>query len=123
VVTALTQSVLAGVALWLFGIPHAGVLMAIAFVFSVAQIGPLPVLAAAVLWLYWTGSTGAAIGLVVLSLPVIMLDNVLRPVADPARRGAPDAVDRGRRNRRPGRLRRGRPLHRPRSASPLPTPC
>jgi len=79
VVTALTQSVLAGIALWLFGIPHAGVLMAIAFVFSVAQIGPLPVLAAAVLWLYWTGSTGTAIGLAVVSLPVIMLDNVLRP--------------------------------------------
>ena len=79
VVTALTQSVLAGIGLWLFGIPRAGVLMAIAFVLGVAQIGPLPLMAAGVLWLYWTGGTGSAIGLAVWSLPVIMLDNVLRP--------------------------------------------
>jgi len=79
VVTALTQAVLAGIGLWLFGVPRAGVLMALAFVLGVAQIGPLPIVAASVIWLYWTGSTGAAIGLAVWSLPVIMLDNVLRP--------------------------------------------
>lgn len=80
VVTALVQSVLAGIGLWICGVPHAGVLTAIAFIFGIAQIGPLPVLAAAVGWLYWIGSSGWAIALLVWSLPVISLDNILRPI-------------------------------------------
>jgi predicted PurR-regulated permease PerM len=34
----------------------------------------------AIAWLYWTGSTGWATVLVVWSLPVLALDNVLRPI-------------------------------------------
>ena len=44
IVTALVQSALAGIGLWLCGVPHAGVLTALAFVLGVAQLGPLPVL-------------------------------------------------------------------------------
>jgi predicted PurR-regulated permease PerM len=80
IVTALVQSVLAGVGLWFAGIPHPGLLAAFAFVCGVAQIGPAPVLALAVFWLYWTGSTGAATGLLIWSVPVSVLDNVLRPI-------------------------------------------
>jgi predicted PurR-regulated permease PerM len=80
VVTALVQSLLAGIGLWICGIPHAGVLTAIAFVFGIAQIGPLPVLAVAAFWLYWIGSSGWAIALVIWSVPVVSLDNVLRPM-------------------------------------------
>jgi predicted PurR-regulated permease PerM len=80
VVTALVQSLLAGTGLWLSGIPHPGVLTAIAFVLGVAQIGPLPVMALAAVWLYWTGNTGWAVGLVLWSVPLVTLDNVLRPV-------------------------------------------
>jgi predicted PurR-regulated permease PerM len=80
VVTALVQSVLAGIGMWICGIPHAGVLTAIAFVLGIAQIGPLPILAAATLWLYWIGNSGWAIALVVWSVPVVSLDNVLRPI-------------------------------------------
>src|SRR5262249_33372623 len=43
VLTALTQSLLAGVGLWLCGIPHPGLLTAIAFILGVAQLGPVPV--------------------------------------------------------------------------------
>ena len=80
VVTALVQSLLAGIGFWLAGIPHAGVLTALAFILSIAQIGPVPVAAASSAWLYWTGQTGWAMGLLIWCVPIVMLDNVLRPM-------------------------------------------
>jgi predicted PurR-regulated permease PerM len=80
VLTALVQAVLAGIGFWFFGIPHAGLLTAFAFMLGVAQIGPGPVLLAAIIWLYWTGSSGSATGLLIWSLPVALLDNVIRPM-------------------------------------------
>ena len=80
VLTALVQAVLAGIGIWLFGIPHAGLLTAFAFILGIAQLGPMPVLVPAIIWLYWIGSTGSATGLLIWSLPVIVLDNVLRPI-------------------------------------------
>ena len=48
------------------GIPHAGVLTAVAFILGIAQIGPLPVMAAAAaLGRYRNGRTGWAIGLII----------------------------------------------------------
>jgi predicted PurR-regulated permease PerM len=86
VVTALVQSLLAGVGLWFCGVPHPGLLTAIAFILGIAQLGPVPVLAPSVFWLYWTGSAGWATALLIWSLPVVTLDNVLRPLL--IRRGA-----------------------------------
>jgi predicted PurR-regulated permease PerM len=80
VLTALAQSLLAGLGLWLCGIPHPGVLTAIAFILGIAQIGPLPVLVPSIIWLYWTGSTGWATALLIWSLPVGALDNFVRPI-------------------------------------------
>jgi predicted PurR-regulated permease PerM len=80
VVTALVQSLLAGVGLWISGIPHAALLTAICFVLGIAQLGPLLVLAPAVIWLYWSGHPGWGTALLVWSIPVIALDNVLRPI-------------------------------------------
>jgi len=78
--TALIQSALAGVGLWVSGVPHPGVFTAIAFVLAVAQLGPLLVLAPAVFWLYWSGQPVWGTALLIWSLPVIALDNVLRPI-------------------------------------------
>jgi predicted PurR-regulated permease PerM len=80
IVTALIQAVLAGVGLWLFGIPQVGLLTATAFILGIAQLGPVPVLAPAVFWLYWTGNAGSATALLIWSLPVVALDNVVRPI-------------------------------------------
>ena len=80
VLTALVQAVLAGIGIWVFGIPHAGLLTAFAFILGIAQLGPMPVLVPAIIWLYWIGNTGSATGLLIWSLPVIVLDNVLRPI-------------------------------------------
>jgi predicted PurR-regulated permease PerM len=79
VVTALVQALLAGAGLWLCGIPHPGLLTALAFILGVAQIGPVLVLAPAIFWLYWTGSAGWATALLIWSVPVLSLDNVMRP--------------------------------------------
>jgi predicted PurR-regulated permease PerM len=80
IVTAIVQSLVAGLGLWISGVPRPGLLLAVIFVLGVAQIGPLPVLLPAVVWLYWSGNVGWAIGLLVWSVFVGALDNVLRPV-------------------------------------------
>jgi predicted PurR-regulated permease PerM len=80
VVTALVQSLLAGLGLWVSGVPRPGLLLAVSFVLSVAQIGPLPVLLPAVIWLYWSGDIGWGSGLLVWTVFVGTMDNFLRPV-------------------------------------------
>ena len=80
VVTALVQSMIAGLGLWLAGIPHAGLLLAVIFVLCIAQLGPLPVLVPAIIWLFWSGSIGWAIVLTVITVIVAVADNVLKPV-------------------------------------------
>jgi predicted PurR-regulated permease PerM len=80
VVTAILQTALAGLGLWVSGTPRPGLLTAVVFVLCIAQIGPLPIYVASVIWLYSSGSTGWAIGLVVWALVVGPLDNFLRPI-------------------------------------------
>jgi predicted PurR-regulated permease PerM len=80
VVTALVQSVLAGLALWICGIPAPAVLAALVFVLGIAQLGPLPVMLPAIAWLYWTDEAVWGTVLLVLAIPIGALDNVLRPI-------------------------------------------
>jgi len=76
VVTALAQSALGGLGLWVANVPYAGVLTAILFIFCLAQLGPLlPLLACVV-----HGAQLAAILLFGWSLGVTALDNSLRPI-------------------------------------------
>lgn len=79
-VTALVQSLLGGLALAIAGVPFAGLLTAVMLMLCLAQVGPLPVLVAAVGWLLWQGETGWAIGLGVASVVVGTIDNFIRPV-------------------------------------------
>ena len=79
VVTALSQTVLAGVGLGLAGVPHATVLTAVTFVLCIAQLGPLLVMAPATIWVYATGSPGRGTVLAVFTVVAITLDNFLRP--------------------------------------------
>jgi predicted PurR-regulated permease PerM len=80
VVTALIQALLAGFGLWFCGIPHPGLLTALAFMLCVAQVGPALVLVPSIAWLYWIGSSGWGTALLIWSLPVVALDNVVRPL-------------------------------------------
>ena len=77
---AVVQTVLGGIGLMIAGVPYVAVLSAIMLVCCIAQIGPGLVMFGSVIWLWYAGSTGWSIALLVWSLPVVMLDNVLRPV-------------------------------------------
>jgi len=86
VVTALGQSVLGGVGLAVAGVPFAAVLTAVMFMLCIAQLGPLPILVPAVVWLYWSGESVWGTVLVVWSVLLSTTDSVVRPLL--IRRGA-----------------------------------
>ncbi|KAF0099352.1 MAG: hypothetical protein FD187_2208 [bacterium] len=79
VITAVVQSVLGGIGLALAGVPLAGVLTVVMFMFCIAQLGPALILVPAVVWVFWTGETGWGVFLLVWTLIVGTLDNFLRP--------------------------------------------
>ena len=87
VVTALVQSVFAGIGLAIAGVPFASFLTAIIFVLAIAQIGPVPVLIGAVIWTYSRSGVLWGTGLLVWSIFCGTFDNVLRPLL--IKRGAP----------------------------------
>ena len=80
VVTALVQSALVGLGLAVAGVPFTAILTALAFILAVAQIGPLPILIAAVVWVYT--QYGGVWGTVFLVWAAFCgsIDNFLRPV-------------------------------------------
>ena len=86
VVTALAQTFLAGVGLFLAQVPHAKVLTTVAFVLCIAQVGPMLVMAPAAIWLFSQGSPWRGGLLLAFAVIAGVLDNVLRPVL--IRRGA-----------------------------------
>ena len=79
VVTAVAQSVLGGIGLAIVGVKAATLLTALMLLLAIAQIGVLPVLVPAVIWLFWNGDTGWGIFLAVWTAFVGTFDNFLRP--------------------------------------------
>jgi predicted PurR-regulated permease PerM len=79
-VTAIVQAVLGGLALGIAGVPFAALLTAVMFMLCIVQIGPLIVLLPATIWVFYNGSTGWGIFLLVCTIIVGGLDNVLRPM-------------------------------------------
>jgi predicted PurR-regulated permease PerM len=84
--TAIIQAVLGGIGLAVAGVPAAAVLTAVMFILCVAQLGPGLVLVPSIILLYWRGDTFGGTVLLIWSLPVVILDNFLRPAL--IRRGA-----------------------------------
>lgn len=80
VVTALVQSALGGLGLWVAGVPFAGILTAIMLLLCIAQLGPALPLTGGIIWLYWQDHATWGTILLVWSIMVVMLDNVLRPM-------------------------------------------
>ena len=80
VVTALVQAVLGGIGLAVSGVPYATLLTVLMILSCLVQLGPLPVLIPAIIWLYWTGDTTWGTVLLVWSGVVGTLDNVIRPM-------------------------------------------
>jgi predicted PurR-regulated permease PerM len=80
VVTAFAQTVFGGLGLVIAGMPFAGVLTAAMLLLSIAQIGVVPVLGAAVAWLYWSGASAWGTFMLVWTIIAGTMDNFLRPI-------------------------------------------
>ena len=80
VVTALVQALIGGIGLAIAGVPFATLLTAVMFLLAVAQIGAVPILALATIWLYWSGDPVWGTFLLVVTLIAGTLDNFLRPL-------------------------------------------
>jgi predicted PurR-regulated permease PerM len=80
VVTAVLQSVLAGIGIAVAGVPLASLLTALIFILAIAQIGPLPVLIGAVIWVYFRSGVLWGTSLLIWSIFCLTFDNVLRPI-------------------------------------------
>lgn len=77
---ALLQALLAGLVLMVAGVPGAG-LAAFAILFlCIIQIGPAPVVVPVLIWAWMTQPTGTAVVLTALLVPVMLIDNVLKPL-------------------------------------------
>ena len=79
-VTAIIQSVAGGIALAIAGVPFAGLLTAVMFMLCIAQLGPILVLAPAVIWTFYSGDTGWGIFLLVCTVVIGTMDNFVRPM-------------------------------------------
>ncbi|SIT30999.1 Predicted PurR-regulated permease PerM [Achromobacter sp. MFA1 R4] len=80
VVTAVVQSALGGIGLWMAGVPAAGILTALMLMLCLAQLGPVLPLLGGVAWLFQHDMKLAAAVLLVWAIVVGMLDNLLRPL-------------------------------------------
>ena len=80
VVTATIQSALVALGFAVVGMPYAAILTAVSFLLAVAQIGPLPVLIGAVIWVYSTQGAAWGTGYLVWAVICGSVDNVVRPV-------------------------------------------
>jgi predicted PurR-regulated permease PerM len=78
--TALVQAAIGGAGLFIAGVPAAGLLTAVMLFLCMSQLGPLLVLAPAVIWLFWSGQTAWGWTLLVIALVAGTLDNVVRPL-------------------------------------------
>ena len=86
VVTAIAQTLVAGVGLWLSGVPRPGILTAIILMLCIAQLGPALVMVPATIWLFVNDATLPGIVLAIFTVASVTMDNFLRPIL--IRRGA-----------------------------------
>lgn len=78
--TAVVQALLGGTALVIAGVPLAGLLTALMFMLCIAQVGPVPVLLPAAIWLFYGDRTGMGLFLLVMTGVTATIDNILRPL-------------------------------------------
>jgi predicted PurR-regulated permease PerM len=79
VVTALIQTALGGIGLFIAGVPAAALLTAVTLMLCLAQLGPWLVLIPSVVWVYWSGQPAWGTVLLVFSVFAGTIDNFLRP--------------------------------------------
>ena len=77
---AAIQALLCGVVMAAAGIPGAGLLAFAILVLCIVQVGPAPVVLPLLVWAWMSLATGPALILTVLLVPIMLLDNVLKPI-------------------------------------------
>ncbi len=80
VVTAISQSIAAGIGLVVVSVPFASILIAVIFMLCIAQVGPALVLIPAVIWVYSTRGALWGTGFLLWAIFCSTFDNVLRPM-------------------------------------------
>lgn len=78
VVTAITLALIGGLSFILTNMPFPGILTLILFICCVAQIGPVIVMLACIIWQFWDGHTFAGIILIIVAVILTTLDSVMR---------------------------------------------
>ena len=77
---AAIQALLSGIVLVAAGIPAAGLLAFAVLVLCIIQIGPAPVLLPVLIWAWFQFATGPALLLTIVLVPIMVLDNFLKPL-------------------------------------------
>lgn len=77
--TALVQAVMAGIGFAIAGVPGAALLALLTFCLSVLPVGPPLVWAPAAGWLFYQGSPGWGIFMIVWGVGVSSVDNIVKP--------------------------------------------
>lgn len=80
VLTALFQAIFAGIGLTISGFSYVTLLTLVAFFLCLIQVGPMPVLIPAIIWLYWTGDNTWGTILLIWTTVAGVMDNVIKPI-------------------------------------------
>lgn len=80
ILTAIIAAALSEIGLAAADVPFAAILSAIIFLLCVVQLGPTPVLACAIAWLFWKGHSGWATALLLWTIVILSVDHVLKPI-------------------------------------------
>lgn len=78
---ALIQATLAGIGLVVVGVPAAGLLTVVILMLCIVQLGPGLIMIPAAIWLFAAGDSQlTAILFAIYTVPVILIDNLLKPM-------------------------------------------
>ena len=77
---AFLQSILAGLAFMLAGVPLAGLWALLSLILSIAQIGVAPIVIPIIIYLFYTAQTTTAVALMVFYIFLALIDHILKPI-------------------------------------------
>ena len=77
---AIIQSLLAGLGFMVAGVPAAGLWALLCLILSIAQIGIFPIMIPVIIYLFYTADTFTAVAFLIWSIPVSLIDNILKPI-------------------------------------------
>jgi predicted PurR-regulated permease PerM len=77
---AIIQATLAGIGLLAVGVPGAGLLTVLVLMLCIVQLGPGLVMIPTAIWLFSGDSNLVAVLFAIYTIPVIVIDNVLKPI-------------------------------------------